>query len=287
MAVTAGQIVKRIRDRVGASWKSPSSEGFECGNENANVTGIVTAWTPTLEVIEKAVSLKHNFIVCMEPPFWHEFGQVKTEVSYGRPTPEMLDKNPVYQHKKKLIESNHLAIWRFNENFQALPENPRLKALAETLRMKGREDAAATQKLASIHAGVYAIPETSLFNLAKQAKELAGAKALRTVGDPKATVRRVALLPGYMTDESMMAIVHDRNVDVVISGDACQWEAFEYAEDWIDAGWGKGLILLGHAVSESPGGKEMANWLHAFVTDVPVVGVASGECYDFVPVHHA
>ena len=42
-------------------------------------------------------------------------------------------------------------------------------------------------------------------------------------------------------------------VDAVISGDACEWEAFEYAEDWISAGEGKALILLGTAVSMNPG----------------------------------
>jgi putative NIF3 family GTP cyclohydrolase 1 type 2 len=282
MALTAGDIIKRIRDHVGASWLAPTSEGFECGSESVTVNGIVTAWTPTIDAINKAVSLKANFMISVEPPYWHEFGSIKTEVSYGRPTPEALNANPVYQSKKKLIDSNNLVIWRFNENFKALPDNPRLNALAASLHWKGREDAAATKKLAGIQAGVYAIPETSFLNLAKQAKDLVGAKALRAVGDPKASIRRVALLPGYMTNERMMAMVHDRNVDVVISGDACQWESFEYAEDWIDASWGKGLILLGQAASESPGGKEMANWLQSFIKDVPVTGFACGELYDFV-----
>lgn len=287
MAVTAGQIISRIRQRIGTAWKSPSSERFECGSENANVTGILTAWTPSIEVLEKAVSLKHNLVISMEPPFWHEFGEVKAEVSYGRPTLEMLKQDRAFQFKKKLIDDNGIVIWRFHENYVALPENPRLHALAEVLGMKGREDAAATRKRNGTQSGVYAISETTLRNLAKQAHDLAGAKTLRALGDPQARIRRVALAPGYMTNQRLMDIVRGRDVDAVICGDACQWESFEYAEDWIDAGWGKAMILLGQAASESPGGKAMAGWLSSFIADVPVTGVACGECYQFVAVHNA
>jgi putative NIF3 family GTP cyclohydrolase 1 type 2 len=264
-----------------------TSEGFQCGDPNATVMGIATAWTPTIEALQKAISLKHNLMISMEPPFWRESGTVRTEVSMGTPSMKVLEASSVYQYKKKLIDDHGLILWRFNENYQALPSNPRLSALARTLGYKAYENAAATQRLAAIGAGVYTIPEISIADLAKKARESANAKALRVLGDPKEKVKSVALLPGYIQNEDIMAMVRDRNVDVVVCGEPCEWEAFEYAEDWITAGWGKGMISLGRAASEDPGAKELATWISSFINDVPVTGIAVGEPFSYVPSHKA
>jgi putative NIF3 family GTP cyclohydrolase 1 type 2 len=286
-SLTANAVVEKIRSQVSRTWMGGTSEGFECGKMDAEVTGIATVWTPTIEALQKAISLKHNLMVSMEPPFWRETGPVFTEVSMGTPTMKVLEGNSVYQFKKKLIDDHNLIIWRFNENYRALPSNPRLNGLARTLGYKAHENAAATQKLAATGAGVYTIPEISLAELAKKARDSANAKALRVLGDPNEKVKSVALMPGYIEDADIMAMVHDRNVDVVVCGEACEWEAFEYAEDWITAGWGRGMIMLGRAASEDPGAKELATWIRSFITDVPVTGIAVGEPFSYVPSHKA
>jgi putative NIF3 family GTP cyclohydrolase 1 type 2 len=286
-SLTANGVVEKIRSRASSAWMGGTSEGFQCGDLNAKVTGIAIAWTPTIEALQKAISLRHNLMISMEPPFWREFGTVRTEVSMGTPSIKVLEASSVYQYKKKLIDDHGTILWRFNENYRALPSNPRLSALARTLGYKAHENPAATQKLAAIGAGVYAISEISLADLAKSARDSANAKALRVLGDPTEKVKSVALMPGYIEDEDIMTMVHDRNVDVVVCGEPCEWEAFEYAEDWITAGWGKGMIMLGRAASEDPGSKELAAWIRAFITDVPVTGIAVGEPFSYVPSHRA
>jgi putative NIF3 family GTP cyclohydrolase 1 type 2 len=286
-SLTANAVVERIRSQVSSAWMGGTSEGFQCGDPNAPVTGIATAWTPTIEALQKAISLKHNLIISMEPPFWRESGTVRTEVSMGTPSMKVLEASSVYQYKKKLVDHHGLILWRFNENYRALPSNTRLNALARTLGYKAYENAAATRKLAATGAGVYTIPEISLANLAKKARESANAKALRVLGDPKEKVKSIALLPGYIQNEDIMAMVRDRNVDAVVCGEPCEWEAFEYAEDWITAGWGKGMISLGRAASEDPGAKELAAWIGSFITDLPVMGIAVGEPFSYVPSHRA
>ena len=283
--ITASAVVEKIRGQAPATWMAGTSEGFECGDGNVNVTGIVAVWTPTIQSLQKAISLKHNLIISMEPPFWRESGTVQAEVSMGTPSVKVLETSSVYQYKKKLIDDHGLILWRFNENYQALPSNPRLNALARTLGFKAYENPAATQKLAATGAGVYSIPEISLADLAKKARESANAKALRVLGDPQEKVKSVALLPGYIQNQDIMAMVRDRTVDVVVCGEPCEWEAFEYAEDWITAGLGKGMVMLGRAVSEDPGAKELATWIRSFIAEVPVSGIAVGEPFSYVPSH--
>ena len=285
--LTADAVVQKIRTQVGQSWLGKTSERFECGGGDATVKGIAVMWTPSIDALRKAISMKHNLIISMEPPFWRENGTVKTEASMGPPPLQQIEGTTVYQYKKKLIDDNGIVIWRFNENYKALPENPRLARLAKTLGYKGRENAEATRKIADTGAGIYAIREVSLMELAKKARDDANAKALRVLGDPAARIRSVVVLPGYMTDDLVMTMVRDHNVDAIICGETCEWEAFEYAEDWITAGWGKGMIMLGRAASEDPGAQELAVWMKSFITEVPVIGIAVGEPFSYVPAHRA
>lgn len=285
--LTANTVVEKIRAQAAHNWMEGSSEGFEVGDGSATVTGIATVWTPSIDALRKAISLKHNLVISMEPPFWRENGTVKTEVSMGPPQLKAIEATSAYQYKKKLIDDNAITVFRFNENYKALPGNPRLTGLAKTLGYKVHENVEATQKLTDVGAGVYMIPEASLIDMAKNARDTAGAKALRVLGDPAAKVKSVVLLPGYMTNEQVMAMVHDHNVDAIVCGEACEWEAFEYAEDWITSGWGKGMVMLGRAVSEDPGSRELATWMKSFITDVPVTNIPVGEPFSYTPTHKA
>lgn len=276
-----------MRAQVGATWMGGTSESFQSGDGNAVVTGIATVWTPAVEVLKKAAAAHHNFILAMEPPYWQERGTVKTEAVMGRTPEKVIDDSPDYAFKKKLIDDLGVTIWRFNENYRALPANPRLNGLAQTLGYKPHEDAAATKKLVDIGAGVYELPETSLVDLAKNVRGRANAKALRVLGDPTASIRRVALLPGYMTDQDVMAMIASHDIDAVVCGESCEWEGFVYCEDWITAGWGKGLVMMGRAASEDPGQLALAEWIKGFVTEVPVTGYAVGEPFNYVPSHTA
>ena len=148
--LTADAVVERIRSQVGSTWMGGTSEGFLFGEPTAKVTGIAIGWTPSIELLQKAISLQRNLIISMEPPFWRESGPVFSEVSMGTPSMKILEANSVYQYKKKVIDDHGLVLWRFNENYRALPANPRLNGLARTLGYKAHEIPVATQKLSAI-----------------------------------------------------------------------------------------------------------------------------------------
>jgi hypothetical protein len=62
--ITSQQLIERIQKNVGVPWQSQQSDGFSdgilFGSPEATVTGIVTTWTPTLDVLRKAVSSAKN-----------------------------------------------------------------------------------------------------------------------------------------------------------------------------------------------------------------------------------
>jgi len=91
-------------------------------------------------------------------------------------------------------------------------------------------------------------------------------------GDPDMKVTRVALGPGYGVPPLTQA------VDVSIGGEAPESGGHaEYAMDAQALGHPRGVILLGHMMSEDWGMLEVANWLRTFLTDVPVEWIPAGE----------
>jgi putative NIF3 family GTP cyclohydrolase 1 type 2 len=110
---------------------------------------------------------------------------------------------------------------------------------------------------------------------AKHIEDSMGIKTIRVVGDPETKISRVAISPGYASLQGALRTMP--NNDLYIVGEAREWEGVEYAFDAMTAGMAKGLILLGHAMSEDPGMDVAADWLRGFITEVPIEFIPAGE----------
>jgi putative NIF3 family GTP cyclohydrolase 1 type 2 len=294
--MTAQEVTLQIEEHFGTAWKSSGADGFKAGNPKTVVTGIATAWTPTFDVLRQAVKAKQNLIIAMHGPYWATEGggggrpRPSARVQAAAPSPArpaarpatqppalVVESTELYGDKKKFIEDNGLVIWRFNDNWQSLPGQYRLRALAAALGWQGKEDAAATELLAPVGAAVYAIPSSSLADLVGGIKRRQGWKAMRVLGDPSAKIARVALRPGYLLTPDAIRLVRNTKVDAVICGESCEWEAFPYFADWVTAGMGKAFVMLGYAASEDPGAQAMAGWLKQLLPGLNISAVACGE----------
>ncbi len=114
----------------------------------------------------------------------------------------------------------------------------------------------------------FVIPETTLGALAADVQRRSGARALRVVGDPKARVSRIRLGVGYASPP-----INAPDIDVLISGEQQEsdgtFDSQPYALDAVTLGIAKGIILLGHTISEEAGMLEMAQWIKGFVPGDP------------------
>jgi hypothetical protein len=63
----------------------------------------------------------------------------------------------------------------------------------------------------------------------------------------------------------------------LICGETREWELVEYVQDSIAAGNKKGLIVVGHVLSEQGGMILCADWLKSFIPDVPIQFVPATE----------
>jgi putative NIF3 family GTP cyclohydrolase 1 type 2 len=69
-AVTAQEIVDRIKKNVGVDWSSDDVDTFTIGDSSTVVTGVVTTSMATLDVLQKAVQAGANFVITAAPTFY-------------------------------------------------------------------------------------------------------------------------------------------------------------------------------------------------------------------------
>ncbi len=100
---------------------------------------------------------------------------------------------------------------------------------------------------------------------------------MRIVGDPRLSVRSVALLPGSTPIQASLETLP--GADAIIAGEVREWETVEYVRDTVALGGKKALILVGRVVSEEPGMQICAQWLKTIVPEVASTWISAGDPY--------
>jgi putative NIF3 family GTP cyclohydrolase 1 type 2 len=255
----AGEIVDRIKKNLGAPWRDATyRDTFKSGGPDTEVTGIATTAFVTLDVIRKASAAGLNMIIPHEDTFWND-----------RDDTAILEKDALYAEKLALLQAKHIVVFRIHDHMHAQRPDFTYVGSARAIGLDPKlEDPPGSHR--------FVIPETTLGALASRIQKQAGARALRVVGDPNAKVSRIRLGVGYASPP-----INAPDVDVLVSGEQQEsdgtFDSQPYAYDAAALGIAKGIILLGHTVSEEAGMQEMADWIKGFVPEIPVQLVKAGE----------
>jgi putative NIF3 family GTP cyclohydrolase 1 type 2 len=254
--MTAQEIVTRIQNKLqtlGIAWRTQTVDTFKAGAPETNVKAIATTGMATFDVLRRAAAAGRNFIITHEPTFYNHQDQTTD-----------LAKDPTYQTKQQFIKQNNLIIFRFHDHAHALQPDP---LVAGSARMLGW-----TKYASPTEPRIYLLPTTTLRQLAVDVAATLKGKAIRVAGDPDMKVTRVALGPGY----GVPAL--SSTIDVAVGGEAAESGGnVEYILDAAAEGQKRGVILLGHMMSEDWGMKEVADWLRPLVPELTVEWIPAGE----------
>ena len=255
-ALTAQEVVDRIKKSVGVEWKPDTVDTFKAGDPALVVTGVVTTGMATMDVLKQAVTAGANLVITAEPTFYS-----RADIA----TPD-----PVCAAKSDFINKNGLVIWRFNDHWRLRKPDPLVQGLADVL---GWSTLGAAQDQTRV-----SIPSITLGALASRVKKTLNARGgIRVIGDPETKVERVALLPGATPLRASLDTLP--GVDAIIAGEVREWESVEYARDAVTAGSKKGLILLGRVLSEDPGMNVCAQWIRKVVPQLTTTWIGVGDPY--------
>jgi putative NIF3 family GTP cyclohydrolase 1 type 2 len=279
MSITVKAVVERIQKQLGTRWKDPAGvDAILAGKPETEVTGIVTAYAPTIEVLKTAVASGKNMIISRESPYWARSGRPGSGANAGAARTEVkLDTNPTYQRKREYIESNNLVIYRLFAAWNARQPDAQLQGLAKALGWEKFYKPANGVPWGTNN-GFFDIPPATLKETAQNIKKTLKTRSIRVGGDPSITVSRAALSHGMYWLTDLRQLMSDPKVDLLVVGEP-QWEneLSIYNFDLTAAGQKKGMIVLGQEASEDPGAGEMAAWLKTFVSEVPVEWIPAGD----------
>jgi len=252
---TAGEVIDRIKKNVGVPWRAETVDTIKSGNSDTPVTGIATTMMATLDAVERASAAGKNMVITHEPTFYSHEDKTDT-----------LKDDPTYRFKQDFLDRHKMVVFRFHDHWHAHRPDGIATGMIEALGWTKNVDPANSRQ--------FLFDGLTLGTLAKQMQDKLKIKAMRVVGDPDLKVHTVAGNWGYAG--SLRPFTRP-DLDVLVIGEAREWELIEYAADTITSGKKKGLIVLGHIPSEQAGMKYCADWLKTFISEVPIEFVPAAE----------
>jgi putative NIF3 family GTP cyclohydrolase 1 type 2 len=184
-------------------------------------------------------------------------------------TTREIQNDPTLKYKLDFIRKNNVAIFRFHDHWHARHPDGIAVGMMQELGWEKNVDPADPMRF--IFSG------ESLEQFCQGIQTRLNDRTMRVVGKPTMPVRRVAVSWGAADRMTTIPLFARPDVDVLVVGEAREWELVEYAQDSITAGNQKALIVLGHVVSEQGGMKYCTEWLKSFVTGVPIEFVPAPE----------
>jgi putative NIF3 family GTP cyclohydrolase 1 type 2 len=256
--LTAQQVIDRIKSQVGIPWRAETVDNVVAGTAATRVGGIATTMMATLGVLQRAAAAGRNMVITHEPTFYSHQDRV-----------DALAEDATYRFKADFVRRHDIVVFHFHDHWHARRPDGIAFGMARELGWDTHADADNPRQ--------FTFPETPLARLARDAQRKLGVRVVRVVGDRGLPVNRVAASWGYASFEPGMRLLARPDVDVLVVGETREWELVEYAQDMVSSGQKKGLIILGHVVSEQAGMKYCAEWLRGFITEVPIEFVPAPE----------
>ncbi len=258
--MTARQIVGRIQQQTGVALPATTVDTFKAGDPDTPVTGIAVTMMATFDVLQRAVAAGDNFVITHEPVFYNHRDSTRDLE---------IQADPVLAQKQSFIAAHHLVIWRFHDGWHARRPDGILLGMTKALGWEKFQVAG--------HEELFDLPRITVKDLAAGIQRKLQIRTLRVVGDPGMKVSKAAFLPGAAGSAKQISLLERPEVQVLLIGEAPEWETVEYVADAVSQNRPKALLVLGHIPSEQAGMQECAVWLRSFVSGVPVKFIPAEE----------
>lgn len=256
-ALTAMEVIERIKNNLTVDWKPGGVDTIKAGREEQEISGIATTFMATLDVLKRAHAQGANLIITHEPTFYNHLD----DKTY------FLD-DPVFKAKMDFIREHNMLVWRFHDHWHMTEPDGIFVGVVRAFDW---------EKYRQGKQQIFEIPATNLKALATELRTKFNTSTIRVVGSPDMQISRVGILPGAYGMRPQVQMLRESDIDVLIVGESAEWEAVEYVRDGLEAGIAKALIVMGHADSEEPGMKYCAEWLDQFIDEVPVTFIPAGN----------
>lgn len=283
-----GEVIERILKYHPSVERYQGCDGYKAGDPQEECRGIVTALVPTIEVIKKTADMGASLLIVHEPTSHMTPDYPEWRADFA---------NTVYEEKRKLLEENHITVWRDHDHMHLHRPDGIFAGVIKYLEWEScRKDSACELPFYYL----FEFPELTVKEMQQMLIRKLGLNGLRYVGNPDSRVRRAAivahLFPGAAgpEGEDERGFYHDYSTeliremeredgpDVIIPGEMIEWNVVSYIRDAVQLGRNKACFPVGHFNLEELGMRYAADWIGEITEGkVPVRYVPSGDMYHF------
>ena len=225
---------------------SITCDTLKAGDPNKELKKVAVTMFATVDTVKKAQKWGADMIIVHEPTYYDHL--------------EEIEDLPVVVEKRKLIESTGITIYRYHDY------------------MHDRKGKIEKTPYSASYLFTADEPITALELAVKMENEL-NIKRVRIAGTRNKKANKIALCFG--TPGGVFELLTDENIEMVLTGEACEWKLAEYARDANALGKNKALILMGHIGSERDGMRLLAKRLSENYKEFETRYIECGEVYTY------
>jgi putative NIF3 family GTP cyclohydrolase 1 type 2 len=234
---------------------------LKAGDETKTVNKIAFTMFATVDVIREAATWGADLLITHEPTYYHHYDDNVTM--------------PIALEKQKLIEETGLVIYRYHDCMHFRAVDQITDGMLKELHIAG-------EFVRTPHAASYLFtPDEpiSAYEVACRAEKTLGIPHVRIAGDRHHKAKTIAACFG--TPGGVFELLRDESVDMVLTGEACEWALAEYARDAAALGIPKALVVMGHIGSEKGGMRYLAKRIASEYPNLEARYFECGEVYTY------
>ena len=239
---------------------SVTCDTLKAGSPETEVSRVAVCCFTTPQVIRDAAAWGAQLLITHEPTFYDHWDNPPT--------------SPVGLAKKALIESTGMAVYRYHDHPHMAPEDLICKGEIEALGLRGKVTAVTGFGTTHFELDEPITPRELAAHIEKE-WDIAHVRICGTADKPCTKLVMAWGTPGGMMDEMM------GEGEIILTGEACEWQLAEYARDADELGFIKSLLILGHCGSERDGMKYISGLIQSRFPELEVKYFKSEEVYTY------
>ena len=246
----------------GASTPERTCDTVKAGDVGREIHKVAVSMFATVDVVRRIKDWGADMLIVHEPTYYDHMEVVEVETD-------------VIRAKRALIEESGIVIYRYHDNMHFREVDAIAEGELHYLGLTGK--LVKTEYSAS---GLFTSDTPiSALELAERMKRDLGIAHPRIAGAREAKGMRIATCFG--TPKGVLELLQSDDIDIVLTGEVCEWKIAEYARDAAALGMNKSLIVMGHIGSERDGMRLLAEKMKKKYSSFETRYFECGEVYTY------
>lgn len=241
---------------------SNTCDTLKSGDPNRTLKKVAVSCFATPAVIRQCAEWGADLLIVHEPTFYDHMDH-------------RLENDRVTELKLALLKESGITLYRYHDH----PHNASVDMICAG-ELKYLDLPGQFKKGRYFGSNRYTLDEPiTPRQLARRMEEKLGIAHVRICGSADQPCRRIATCFG--TPGGVFEELQSDEIDIVLTGEACEWKLGEYARDAAELGLKKALLIMGHIGSERDGMRYLADQLAQEHNEFETRYFECGEVYTY------